>query len=71
MENFLPSKLETHQWRSGSALKTGRWKVPGSVPGRAYQPSLSEFSVFFPETRVNTDYDPLERPPWRSFHLQS
>ena len=44
-------------------LKTGGRKVPGSVPGRACRPSLSEFSMFFPETRVNTGYDPLERPP--------
>ena len=33
-------------------LKTGRWEVPGSNPGRAYRPSRSEFSVVFSETRV-------------------
>ena len=31
-------------------LKTGRWQVPGSNPGRPYRPSRSEFSVVFSET---------------------
>ena len=35
------------------ALKTGRRGVPGSNPGRAGQPSRSEFSLVFFETRVN------------------
>ena len=34
-------------------LKTGRWKLPGSNPGRAGRPSRSDFSVVFSETRVN------------------
>ena len=34
-------------------LKTGRWEVPGSNPGRACRPSRSTFSVVFSETRVN------------------
>ena len=40
---------------SGSAatFKTGRREVPGSKPGRACQPSRSEFSVVFSETRLN------------------
>ena len=37
--------------------------MPGSNPGRACRPSRSEFSVVFSETRVNTEKDPLERPP--------
>ena len=44
-------------------LETGRWEVPGYIPGRACRPSRSEFSVVFSETRVNTGQDPLERPP--------
>ena len=36
-----------HQWSSGSALKTGRRKVPGSIPGRPCWPSRSEFTVVF------------------------
>ena len=35
-------------------LKTGRWEVPSSNPGRACRPSRSEFSVVFLETRENT-----------------
>ena len=48
---------------SGTAvtLKTGRREVPGSNPGRACQPTRSEFSVVFSETRVNMGLDPLER----------
>ena len=48
---------------AGEALKTGRQEIPGSNPGHACRPSLSEFSVFFSETRVNTGYNPLERSP--------
>ena len=44
-------------------LKTGRREVPGSNPGRASLPSRSEISVVFSEIRVNTGWDPLERPP--------
>ena len=42
--------------------KTGRCEEPGSLPGHACRPSRSEFSVVPSETRVNTGYDPLERP---------
>ena len=58
-----------HQWQSGSALKTGRREMPGSIPGRACRPSRSEFSVVFFETRVKTGQDPFERPPRRALHL--
>ena len=47
-------------------LKSGRREVPGSIPDHACRPSRSEFSVVFSETRVNTGWDPLERPPWRA-----
>ena len=36
-----------HKWLSDSELKTGRREVPGSIPGRACQPSRSEFTVVF------------------------
>ena len=62
--------LLPHQWRSGSALKTGRRQVPGSIPGCACRPSRSKFSVVFFETRVNTGQDPLERLPQRTLPLQ-
>ena len=42
-----------HQQLSGSALKIGRREVPSSILGRACRPSRLEFSVVFPETRVN------------------
>ena len=54
-----------HRWRNGSVLKTGRCKVLGSISSRAFRPSLSEFSVVFSETRVNTGYYALETPPPR------
>ena len=41
------------QWPNGSALKTGRREVPGSIPGRAYRRNLSVRSVAFSETCVN------------------
>ena len=47
-------------------LKTGRREVLGSNPGRACRPKRSEISVIFSGTRVNTDSDPLERPPRRA-----
>ena len=45
---------------SGGAvtLKTGTREMPGPNPGRACQPSRSEFSVVFSETCVNKGYDP-------------
>ena len=43
---------EPHQWQPVT-LKTGRWEVPGSNPGRACRPSRSEFSVVFSETSIN------------------
>ena len=30
-----------------SALKTGRWEVPGSIPCHAYRPVYSEFLISF------------------------
>ena len=42
------------QWRSDSALKTGGREMLASIPGRACQPSCSEFSVVLVETLVNT-----------------
>ena len=65
------SSIWLHQWRSGSALKTGRRKVPGLISGRACRPSCSEFSMVFSKTRVNTGEDPLERPPRKAYHLLS
>ena len=62
--------LWPHQWQSGTALKAGRRKVPGSNPGRAFRPSRSEFSVVFFETCVNS-YDSSERLPWRALPLQA
>ena len=47
--------VSNQQWRSGSALETGRRKLLRSIPGRACRTSRSEFSVVFSETRVNTD----------------
>ena len=35
-------------------IQTGRREVPGSNPGRACRPSLSEFSVVISETHVYT-----------------
>ena len=46
----------SHQWLGGSTLKIGKREVPGSILGRACQPSRSEFFVVFSETRVNTSY---------------
>ena len=53
------------------ALKTGRREVPCSNPDHAYRNSRSELSVVFSETSVNTDWDPLERPPLRAHPLQA
>ena len=49
---FFPVKWP-HQWRSSSALKTGRREVPGSILGHACLPSCLEFSMVFSKTRVN------------------
>ena len=51
--DFFPHR-GPNQWRGGFAFKTGRREVPGSIPGRAWRPSRSEFSGVFSETRVNT-----------------
>ena len=40
-------------------------------PGRACRPSRSEFSVVFPETRVNTGQDPLGRAPRKALQPQT
>ena len=61
--SFLSSN---HQWSSDSALKTGRRKQPGSIPGHACRPSCLEFSMVFTETRINTGWNPLEKPPTES-----
>ena len=63
------TKFTPHQWPSGSAPKTGRREMPGSISGRSCRPSRSEFSLVFSETRVNTDKDPLQRPPRRALTL--
>ena len=57
-----PNYFVPHQWWNNSALNAGRQEVPGSIPGHACRPSRLEFSVVFPETHVNTSWDPLERP---------
>ena len=46
--------------------KTDRREVPGSIPGRSYRPSHSEFSVISSETHANVALDPLERPQLRA-----
>ena len=46
--------FQLYQWPSNSALKAGRWEVPGSIAGSACRPSLSEFSVVFSESHINT-----------------
>ena len=63
------SKISCPTSATAVTLKNGRRKVPGSNPGRACRPSRAEFSVVFSETRVNTGYDPLERPPRRALDL--
>ena len=57
-----------HQWLRSSALKIGRLEVKGSIPGRACRPRLSEFSVVFSESCINTIEDSLERPPRNAFY---
>ena len=62
---FPSTRLKTFakldQQLRGCSLKTGTGEVPGS--SLAYQPSLSEFSAVFSETRVNTanQKDPSQR----------
>ena len=46
-----PKRDGPTQWRSGSALQTGRREI---ILDRACQPSRSEYFVVFSETRVNT-----------------
>ena len=53
-EHSISYPSAPYQWRSGSVLKTGRLEVLGSNSDRACQPSRSEFSMVFSETRVNT-----------------
>ena len=50
--------LLPHQWRSGSALKTGRREIPSSIRDRACQPNRAEFSVVFSETHGNMVWIP-------------
>ena len=40
-------------WPRSCALKIGRREVPGTILNYTYQPSSSELSVLFSETRVN------------------
>ena len=47
---------------SPTSGRAGRREVPGSITGCACRPCRSEFSVVFSETRVDTGWDPLERP---------
>ena len=54
LKKLLSNWGRFQQWASGSALKTVRGEVPGSIPGHACRSSDSEFSVVFPETHVNT-----------------
>ena len=58
---ITPLVILPHKWWSGSELKTGRREVPGSISGLACRPSCLEFSVVFFKTRVNADWNPLER----------
>ena len=66
---MFPLNVASHQWPSGSAFKSG--EVPVSIPGRVCRPSRLKFSVVFPETCLNTGYDPLVRTPRRALTLQS
>ena len=56
MEIYDVVKNYPEKKNTGTAvtLKTGRREVPDSNAGHACRPSLSEFSVVFSETRVNT-----------------
>ena len=60
---YLPKFSRPHQWRIGSALKTGWQEVPSKITGRL---SRSEFSLVFSETRVNMGLDPLDE--WNAPH---
>ena len=53
-KGVISNAVLPYQWRSGSALKAGRRKVPDSILGRASRPSHSEIFVVFSETRENT-----------------
>ena len=66
-------KLSVLGSTSGCAVlcfKTGRQEVPGSIPACACRPCRSEFSVDFSESRVNTGWNPLERPPTEGSSLR-
>ena len=52
-----------HHWPSDSALKVGRRDVPGSIPGRAWRPSRSEFSVFFLRNLLKYELGYLRKTP--------
>ena len=69
LDKGLSLVQQPHQWRSSSALKTGRREVQGSNPSHACRPSRSEFSFVFSETCVNTGWASLERPPRRAHPL--
>ena len=48
---YILEFYEPHHRRSGSALKSGRLEIPGSIPSCASRPSRSDFSKVFSETR--------------------
>ena len=45
------------------ALKTGRWEVQGSNPGRACRPSRFEFSVVFLRNSRKYGLESLRKTP--------
>ena len=45
---------QPHHRQSGSGLKDGRKKMPGSISGRACQSSRLKFSLVFSKTCLNT-----------------
>ena len=51
---WMSHSKRPHQRLNGFALKTSRREVPGSITSLACRPKRSEFSVVFPENRVNT-----------------
>ena len=63
--------LMPHQWRSRSALKTGRREEPGPISGHASRPNRSEISVIFSETRINKGLGSLRKTCKEAFHVWS
>ena len=52
-----------HQWRSGIALKADRREGPCSIPGRAFRPSHTEFSVGFLRNSRKYELRSLRKTP--------